>query len=100
MMRWKCQNRQKFDNDKRRSISGSRCPAKSSILGDADIKFSTMQFVMRWSGGVVKRKTTAPWVKLSTSADCYASNRVDFHIALVAMQTHPSLRPQCTSLPH
>ena len=33
MTRWKWQNRQKFDKDKRRPISGRRCPAKSGLLG-------------------------------------------------------------------
>ncbi len=36
-MRWKWQNRQKFDEDKRRPIPGRRCPAKSSLLGVSDI---------------------------------------------------------------
>ena len=36
-MRWKWQNRQKFDEDKRRPISGRRYPAKSGILGITDV---------------------------------------------------------------
>jgi len=37
MMRWKWQNRQRFDKDKRRPISGRRCPANSGNLVNFDI---------------------------------------------------------------
>lgn len=37
MMRWKWQNRQRFDKDKRRPISGRRCPAKSGLSALPDI---------------------------------------------------------------
>lgn len=36
-MRWKWQNRQRFDKDKRRPISGRRCPAKSILLKYSNI---------------------------------------------------------------
>jgi hypothetical protein len=37
MTRWKWLNRQKFDEDQRRPISGRRCPAKSGLLAKAGI---------------------------------------------------------------
>jgi len=36
-MRWKWQNRQKFNKDKRRPIPGRRCSAKNGLLGGSDI---------------------------------------------------------------
>jgi len=41
-MRWKWQNRQRFDKDKRRPISGRRCPAKSGLLEVVDIVLNAM----------------------------------------------------------
>ncbi len=41
-MRWKWQNRQKFNKDKRRPFPGRRCPANSGLLANADLTSITL----------------------------------------------------------
>ena len=87
MTRWKWQNRQKFDKDKRRPISSRHCLAKSGLLGISDITSSVTDRLWSTSG---KAGPLAPQLRLHCLLTLWISHQkpLKFDLMLPSLDNH------------
>ncbi|GEM_PF-6551619 len=85
MTRWKCQNRQQFDKEKRRPISGRRCPAMSRRTFTRHFQKATGMTVVEWLVNERLRRGRELLETTSLSVEAI-SERVGFHTATASSE--------------